>query len=451
LERDRSQLAATMTPGHYKVQKVDAEIAQVKTLIATQHRTIVSRIANENQAAGRRQALLEGAYQRQFKTVSEQAEQSVPIEILKREVESNRQFYQDMLQKVNSAGIATAIRASNIRVVNAARPPSTSYRPDLLQNEAVGLGASILLGLFTCFLSEGLERRNSKVQKPGDAPLSLGMRELGVIPAIKTLEAERWRSESKNVKSLPRFTSLFYRGMISLGAGVRESKSTALTTWQGPSSLITDSFHSTLDTLLYSAGQAQTGQVFAITSALPLEGKTTIATNLAFAMAAIDKRVLLIDADLRRPRLHTQFKLRNEEGLATLLVSEGPVSDATIQPVTVGNRGGLWVLTAGESKVNFSSLLARSKLAEFLEYQKSQFDAILIDTPPALLFPEAKLLGRLADGVILVVRSNQNPISVYRETVGILQHSGSTVLGTILNNWQPTLAQKHYYRSYAKA
>ena len=134
LERDRSQLTATMKPEHYKVQKVEAQIGDLKGLMTKEMNNIIGRIKNDYQAAQKREALLIKAYDQQFKAVSEQSERSIPINVLKREVDSNRQFYQDMLQKVNSAGVATAIRASNIRIVDAAREPLLPYKPDLVVN-----------------------------------------------------------------------------------------------------------------------------------------------------------------------------------------------------------------------------------------------------------------------------------------------------------------------------
>lgn len=448
LERQRSQLAAAMKPEHYKVQRVDAEIAQVRQVITRQYGTITKRIRDEYEAAKRREALLADAYQKQFLTVSQQAEQSVPIDVLRHEVESNRQFYQDMLQKVNSARVATALRASNIRVVNGARPPERAYRPDLLINEGIGMGASLALGVFASFLAQGLALRNRKVDRPGDATLSLGLPELGAIPQIKS-SARLFGAPPK--KLVPWTFSFGARQPVSLAAelAAEGTKAAIVPAWRDQPPALSDSFHGTLDALLFNAGRPQSGQVFVVTSALPYEGKTTVVSHLAMALAEIDKRVLLIDADLRRSQLHARFGVPNVHGLSTELETEGPITNVPVQHIGNRGKGGLWLMTAGKSQMNPAALLSRSKLESLLRIQRRKFDVILIDSPPALLFPDAKLLGRAANGVVLVVHANRNRASVYRETADSMNGAGVTILGTVLNKWRPPSIQRQYYGSYA--
>jgi polysaccharide biosynthesis transport protein len=430
LERDRSQLAATMKPEHYKVQRADAQIAELKALIDKELNNIVGRIKNDYQAAQKREALLTQAYEQQFKAVSEQSERSIPINVLKREVESNRQFYQDMLQKVNSAGIATAIRASNIRIVDAAREPLLPYKPDLVLNMGAGCMTGLLTGVLLCFVREARQLRNRKLWKPGESSQLLKMPELGVIPTVR----------------------LSGRTMIRLHPGAPQGENNQLAAWEARPPMLNDSFHATLDSLLCNSHTQTAPQMITITSALPQEGKSTIAGYLALALAEIGKRVLLIDADLRNPSLHERFMLKNESGLSDFLQSATHDRVFPVRVSTNGIEGNLWVLTSGPIAHNAPPLLASTRLATLLEDLRGQFDTILIDTPPVLLFPDARLLGRHSDGVVLVVRSNQNPLSVHQEAASLLQLSNNVLLGTILNCWEPSsgVGYGRYYSGYAQ-
>ena len=434
LERERSQLVTTMKPEHFKVQRVSAQIAELKGLVATELNNIVSRIGNDYQASQRREALLRKSYDEQFQEVSAQSERSIPINVLKREVDSNRQFYQDMLQKVNAAGVATAIRASNIRIVDAAREPSLPYKPDLLLNMGVGCMSGLILGILSCFIREARHLRNDKVGRPGESSQLLQLPELGVIPTVK-LTADGW---GNGVKAL-----------LSPGAAPRNNNQ--LAAWQARPPMLNDSFHAALDSLLHNCGKSAP-QVIMITSALPQEGKSTISSYLALAMSELGRRVLLIDADLRNPTLHPRFLLQNENGLSDFLQSTGPGAITPVRVPTESIGGNIWVLPSGRSTENVPALLASPRLASLLEEYRVQFDTILIDTPPVLLFPDARLLGRHSDGVVLVIRSNHNPIAAHQEAASLLQVSNNVLLGTILNGWEPTpaLGYGSYYTRYAR-
>jgi len=216
--------------------------------------------------------------------------------------------------------------------------------------------------------------------------------------------------------------------------------------------MLNDSFHATLDSLLHNYHADAAPQVIAITSALPQEGKSTIAGYLALAMSEIGKRVLVIDADLRSPTLHERFLLKNETGLSDLLQSGAPGMVCPKRVVFDGVEANVWVLTSGPVAENAPPLLASPALPMLLQELRSQFDTILIDTPPVLLFPDARLLGRHSDGVVLVVRSNQSPLAAHQEAAGLLQLSNNVLLGTILNGWEPSpgLPYGSYYGRYAK-
>lgn len=440
LQRDYSQLTATMTPEHQQVRAVQSQINTLKSLIRVEVDNVLGRIRNEYEAARRREALLASSYQQQFQVVSEQAGRSVPYHMLKGEVESKRQFYQDVLQKVDSAGVATAIRASNIRVLNPAREPMLPYRPDLLLNLLFGTGGGLLLGVAGCFLREAGERRCRKLRRPGDAAKYLRIPEFGAIPTLNVVAGERKRW-------VPGRTLV----NLQLEAGPSDAGLAQPTIYQR-TPMLDDSFQSALDSLLFTAPGTVPPQVVGVMSALPLEGKTTITGYLGLALADISKHVLLIDADLRKPALHRHFHAANGTGLSELLQAEAVTLDKIRKAIVKTAEPGLDLLPAGSAGDNVARLLASGRLEDILEQLRPLYDTILIDTPPVLLFPDARVLGRHSDGVVLVVRSNQNPLAVCQQATQMLQRSGSAVLGIILNDCKGPgeFDSSRYYENYAR-
>jgi capsular exopolysaccharide synthesis family protein len=188
--------------------------------------------------------------------------------------------------------------------------------------------------------------------------------------------------------------------------------------------------------------------VLAITSPGPYEGKTTVTTNLSIALAEIGRKVLLIDADLRRPRIHEIFRLDNEVGLATLLRGaemDKAAVDAAVKETAVPN---LFALPSGPSTSAAASLLFSPHMQELLRRFKDEFDTVLIDTPPTLQMPDARVIGRLSDAVVLVTRANHTTRDAALAASQRFGEDQTRVLGTILNDWDPKLAPNGYYGYY---
>ena len=432
LKRQDGELSATMKPEHVKVRQVRAQIGEMQSLIHSEQTALLRRIANEFESSKRREQLLGEAYRFQFKAVAEQSEQSIPIDMLRREVESNQRFYQDMLQKVNAAGVATALRASNIHVIEQARETPLPYSPKVMVNLLAGLLGGVFFATLACFSREAVERRHRKLWQPGESLRYLDMPELGVIPSIAPVRVRRSIAAKSSVLGL------------TVAPEVERVAPSALT----------DSLHTALDALLLNGSQPGP-QVITITSALPEEGKSTITHHLALALASLRRRVLVIDADFRNPTQHRLFSVSNEIGLSDLLEEPsafGPAPlliDQTIQSAA----DGVSILPSGPLLENAPRLLASSFLPEILRHLRRQFDAILIDTPPAVLFPDARIVGRQSDGVVLVVRANRYPIAVNQEARELLLQSGNSLLGTILNDFRPStkLDYLRQYSAYAKS
>jgi capsular exopolysaccharide synthesis family protein len=200
--------------------------------------------------------------------------------------------------------------------------------------------------------------------------------------------------------------------------------------------VLADSFRSTLTSILFSGENGNRPRVIALTSANPQEGKTTVASNLALALAEIGRKVLLIDADLRKPRLHEIFNVSNAWGLSDLL--DGTKPPEGLEAMVAGTvYRDLFVLPAGSAASSISNLLHSPRALDLLQRMRREFDMVIIDTPPMLQMPDARVLGRLADAVILVVRSARTTKETAAAAGQRLAEDGTRLLGTVLNEWDP--------------
>ena len=437
LRRQLAELSSTLTPLHPSVKKVQAQVATLQAARDTERANVTHRIQNEFESAQRREKLLSASYDAQAGLVTAQAGKATHYDILKREVDNNRQLYDSMLQHVKEAGVASALHASNARVIDPARAPLGPHKPILVLNSALGLLSGGFFGIVLIVLRERADR---SIQGPGEAALYLDVPELGVIPSASAALSQ---------------SSAYYRH--ARGAETKETEKenrkipVELATWKRRSSVLADSFRSTLASILYIGENGNRPHVIALASANPQEGKTTVACNLALALAEIGRRVLLIDGDLRKPRLHEIFNVSNAWGLSDLLEGTKPPEGSEAAPAETG-YGGLYVLAAGSAAASISNLLHSPRMLELLKRMRQEFDMVIIDTPPMLQMPDARVLGRLADGVILVVRSAKTTKETAAAAVQRLEEDGTRVLGTVLNEWDPRKTSgggyEFGYRSY---
>ncbi|MDQ6708069.1 MAG: polysaccharide biosynthesis tyrosine autokinase, partial [Acidobacteriota bacterium] len=427
LRRQLADLSAVLTPTHYKVQQLKAQITELQNAADRERANIQGRIKNQYQAAARRQTLIEDDYANQMRLAATQAAKSVRYDSLKREVDMHRLLYEATLQKVKEASVASAIRANNVRVLDPANPPRVPIRPNRAMNAAVGMIAGTFFGLgFVLFR----QRTDRPIRIPADARIQLQMPELGAIPSGAIALRHPFRQDSR-----------FMPGQRSNGFGAAHGNGNApgnwleLATWQQRDSALAESFRGTLASLLFSTKNGSTPRVIVITSASAGEGKTTVTTNLGIALAATNHRVLLIDGNRRNPRLHDIFGLSGSWGFSNLLQSFTPCDEYASEDLSLETEiPGLCVLPSGSDSSSIPNLLYDRRTAELIARLRSEFDAILIDTPPVLTHADARALGRLADGAALVIRAGQTPLDSALSAWMRLNEDGVNGLGTILND-----------------
>ena len=437
LRRQMAELRVTMTRENPKVEKIRQQIEEVENSFAAERQNVVSRIKNDFDSADRREKLISADYEAQLKLVNAQASQAIHYDILKREADTNRQIYEAMLQKVKEAGVATALRASNYRIVDPAKAPRSPYKPNPSQSSMIGSVGGLIVGILFVLVRERADR---SLQQPGDSAYFLDLPELGVIPS------DRIGPAAKLYGGRPRQSMTVTPGHL---------QEVALATYKRRPSLLAESFHDTLTSILFSGPDGTHPKVIALCSPGPSEGKSTIASNLAAALADINQKVLLIDADMRRPRQHRVFEISNSQGLSTLIREQGSIlncpGEPFIFPTEVPN---LSLMPSGPAVSNASNLLYSPRVAEMIQAARQEFNFVLIDTPPMLQIADARILGQHCDTVILVVRAGKTTRDAARAAKTKFQHDGTPVLGTILNDWVPGLNgygyDSKYYDRYAK-
>ena len=434
--RQVASLSAIYNPGYSKLQQAQAEVISLQQAFANHRADLLHRIETDYQSAMRREKLLADAYDTQAREVSGQDQRAVQYNVLKREVDSNRQLYDTMLQQMKQASIATALRASNVHVVYPAFLLGQPVFPNFRINAVMGL----LFGFLCCF---GVflirERTDRTVRQPGEAKQWASLPELGAIPRFQYGADRNTPLLSRGAQQRKLQTT--DRALIT---GGRYNLQNLAAICDGHIE-IPEAFHSTLTSILFADQKHRARRVLVFTSAGQADGKTSVISNIAIAAAANGKKVLLVDADLRSPRIHEIFGLKNEAGVADLLHSKEDwlhwpnLLRQTIMP-------GLSIVTAGQAKRGARGLHS-PEFSTLLTKWKEQFDLVLLDTPPALPITDARVIGILADGVVLVARAGQTTRDALLAINERLAEDGIHLLGCILNDWDPT-RDNGTYRSY---
>lgn len=419
LRTEYADLTSALTPAHPKVQAVQAQIAILESALRTEKATLLARVRNDYDAAQNRRNFLAADADAQQRLIAGQTTQVTRYSILKREVDSARQMYDGMLQRAREAEVASALRANNIRVIEPARPPRIPYKPNKPLNVALGLFAGMFLSAGFVFLRDHLNRT---IQQPEDTSKYLELSVLGVIPSGSSDPACKRPLLPSSTVSLTTRQDL---GLIM---------------HQCRMSLLAESFRSTVTSILYSGQNGNLPRVLVVSSPNPDEGKTTVASNMAIALAQIKFKVLLIDGDMRRPRIHDIFGVPERPGLSQILLGESPLvfRESEIPNLTLLPSGGYAE----------PDLLYKQSLPDLVRQLRSKFEIILIDAPPILELTDARVLGRQADAVILVLRAQKTTRDDAILARQRLNDDGTKVLGTILNDWNFETGSNSYHKRY---
>lgn len=438
LKNKLSALVPPLTEANPKVIHLRAQIADAEQGLAASQTSSAGRQNNELLAARHREQLLQVAYNAQMANVSTDLQKASQVSLLRREVESEQQLYQTMLQRAKEAGFASAVQASTMRVVDAAALAIAPISPRPVLD---GVGGFAVGGLLSAFYFLFLTRTRSILRTPGQVLQQLSIHELGVIPravpqsgAGLVAKARDWQSRHFGNTPSPNI------GQALLMAG-----------WGERFSLVAEAFRSTGFSIL-SSESSRRSRIYVVTSPADGEGKTTIASNIGVALSRSNLRVLLIDGDMRKPRLHSSFGMQEGVGLRNLLRGDLDIENAPLSSFVIEtSTPNLSVIPAGQGSEDTVQLLYSSSMQALLDRVSKHFDVTLIDTPPMLHMTDARILGERSDGSILVFRAGTTTLEQAQAARDQLDRDGIRVLGAVLNDFAPDReGLSNYYSSYTR-
>lgn len=420
LDTQHAQLTTQFGSGYPKVVELNNQLKQVRTQIAAEEKRTQERLRNDYLAALQREKLLTSAFEQQKQEANKLNESAIEYSALKRDAESTRQLYDNLLQRLKEAGVSAGLRSSNIRVVDVARTPTFPITPNIPRNLMLGLLLGLAAGIGLAFVLESLDTTVRNMEE---------VSAISTLPALGTIPLQL----SSNGHLRKRLTTL------SVGDGKPEPP--ALITYARPKSEAAEAYRALRTSILLSSFGAPP-KVILVTSALPQEGKTTISANSALVLAQRGSRVLLLDADLRRPGIEKLFGIKARGGLSTLISGVDKLEDVLVPSTEVPN---LWILPAGPLPPQPAELLSSTVMKEYIARWRNEFDHIIIDTPPCLSVTDAVVLSPEADRVILVARSGKTTKLALRRACDLLLQVNARVMGIVLNALDLRSGDGYYY------
>jgi polysaccharide biosynthesis transport protein len=416
-----ADLSTQFGPSYPKLAQLNNQLKEIDIQTQAEMKKIASRVRGQYTTALQRESMLRDALEKQKQEANKLNESAITYSMLKRDVDTNRQLYEGLLQKMKEAGVSAGLKSNNFRIVDSARTPLAPIEPNVPRNLMFAIVLGSALGVGLAFLLEGLD---NTVRTTEQAQLVSGLASLGMIPL-----GSKSAREGPNPKRLVIATS---KEAVELVTQVR------------PQSQMAESYRALRTSLLLSNLGAPP-KVIMVTSALPQEGKTTTSINTAVVLAQKGVRVLLIDADLRRPSIHKTLGMGPHSGLSNVLTGSTTLEEAITHTAILPN---LFVLPAGTPPPNPAELLASANMRDVLTELRGQYDHIVIDTPPSLSVTDAVVLSPRADAVLLVIRSGQTTKQALRRSRDILTQVNAKVVGVLLNAVDLSSPDYYYYYEY---
>jgi polysaccharide biosynthesis transport protein len=414
-----AQLSTQFGPSYPKVAQLNNQLKEVDAQIQSELRKVSSRLRGDYMASMQREQMLREALEKQKQEANKLNESAIQYSILKRDLESYRTLYEGLLEKLKEAGVTAGLKSNNFRIVDAARRPTIPGEPNIPRNLTFALALGLTTGIGLAFVLEALD---NTVRTPEQAQAISALPSLGMIP-LGSLIGE---------VGAPRLTVATSKEAVELVTQAR------------PQSQMAESYRALRTSLLLTSIGAPP-KVILITSALPQEGKTTTSMNTAIVLAQKGSRVLLIDADLRRPSVHKALGLGPRTGLSNVLTGSAQLHQAIIRSTLIPT---LYIMAAGTPPPNPAELLASTNMRDVLNELREQYDHIVIDTPPTLSVTDAVVMATSADSVVLVIRSGQTTRQALRRARDLLVRVNARIAGVLLNAADLKSADYYYYYEY---
>jgi capsular exopolysaccharide synthesis family protein len=401
LARQDAELSNRLGPKHPERVQVATALESTQDRLHAELAKVVAGIESDYQAAVASEESLTQALNQQKSEAFSLDRKGVEYAALEREAVSARQIYDALLQQTKEAAMTSELQQSAMRVVDTAEPPSAPVRPKRGQ----GLAAAAVMGILGGAAgAAGREYMRRRVASPRDVEQRLGLPLLALVPRSPGKEAD---------------------------------------TISGLSPLPAEAFRRLRANVMMGCGDQQLGNIVLVTSAAPGEGKSFVSSHLALSLAAVDQRVALIDADLRRPRLHTAFDRQRAPGLSDVLLGRRSTAEV-LRPV---GTQGLALVPSGIPTKQAAELLSLQSFRTFLQDLRSDFDWIVIDSPPVMAVADAAVLAHDATGVLFVTSADDTSLEAADSALSELHAAGARMIGAVLNR-APFTREAFYYSRY---
>ena len=429
LERDYAQITATVKPEYPKAIALKKQIDAIQASLDRQKKNLSQNIIDSYRSALANERYLDQAVDEQKKEVNDIAEKSVQYNILKREVDTNKQLYEGLLTRMKEATVSAGLKASNVRIVDSAQVPKAPVKPRVALNLALGIVLGAAFGVGLAFLQEYLDKT---LKTPDEVEGLLRLPSLGLLPSY--------------------FTDGTGKGNDKRLATVKHGSDSAIAPAVQTARTAIEAYRSLRTSILLSASPVP--KVLLITSAVPSEGKTTVTVNLGATLASLGSKVVIVDCDMRKPCCHRSTGVENKPGFVRCLTGHVDLADAILPVPGVPN---LSVIPCGPIPPNPAEVLSSPVTRELFIKLRSQFEYVLIDSPPLLSVSDSRILSTLTDAVVLVTRAYSTPYDVVRRARGLLYAAGARILGVALNSVDPNkggygygygYGYGHYYYQY---
>jgi polysaccharide biosynthesis transport protein len=431
LRQKRSQLLVDATEEAPEVKEVDQQLGelerQLRDLRSRKSATLLTNLNTRYQQTLEREQSLRKAFEQQRAQTLSQNEAAINYRIIQQEIETNKSLLNGLLQGAKENDVVMAGKPNNISIVDYALAPDSPVGPNRARTIIAAFFLSIGLGVGLALFFEYLD---DTVHSTQEVERVLHLPALAVIPSVGNATRRR---------VLTGTTALQKQN----GNGTGHSE--LLMNVDGRSPLAEAYRHLRTSVLLSTAGRAPRSLL--VTSSLPGEGKTTTAVNTAISLAQTGASVVIIDADMRRPRLQTIFGMHGQEGLSSILssdISEGEM----LEMVRKDEASGLSVLTSGPIPPNPAELLGSDQMRRLVAALQANFTHVVVDSPPVSSFTDGVLISTMVDGVLLVVHGGKSSRHIVRRSKQLLSDVGAKIFGVVLNNVNLQSHDYYYYQSY---
>jgi len=412
-ERKLADASKRYGPEHPRMVQANAELVSARDNVKRQIESVVVGVEKEYDVARSNEQALERALGQSKAEIQSINRKEFQLGVLEREAQGNKQLYDMFVTRFKETNVAGDLQSTVARVVDPANVPNIAYAPKKTQIVSIAAAVALLIGIMLSLL---LDRISNTINTASDVEARLGVPMLGYLQKMP----------NSGKKSATTENSFLSDGQSLFSESIR-----------------------TIRTSVMMGALDSPKKIIVVTSSVPSEGKTTLCFNLACALAQVHKSVLLVDADMRRPKIGRLIgRDKNAPGLSNMVSGVAPIGECIVKH----EQGGFHILTAGFVPPNPLELLSSAKFLDLLDKLKEAFDVVLIDSPPLGLVSDALVLSQVANEIIFVVKADSTPYQLARANIKRLLLADAPILGVVLNQLDLERAEKYYgeYSGYGR-